>query len=673
MPVSHETVDHPLARSSTPDLSKLLRWGGAWAFPFVLVVYLGLSGGGYDAVVRGEVGILAWWCLLLGTAAGALPLWNRRLGRPGWIALGLFGAFTILTALGLIGTESTERTLFELGRVATLLGIFALAISLQGRNGLRRMIGAVASAIVTIGGLALLSRIEPEWFPASSTAEFLPSVANRLNYPLDYWNGLAALMAIGIPLLLTQSLTARHVTARAAAAAGVPLLTLAAFLTLSRGGFGALLAGVLTLVLLSPRRLALLPLVALTAGASALLLVAADQREEFMDAASGSMAAEQGSEMFILTLIVCGGTALVAAALALAIDYGFARAPDIRKRLAAAVVGGFAMLALGAFLAAEGPEIVSDEWKTFKQPLSESTSTSSVERFASANGSNRYQYWSSAMDANRTAPLFGIGPGTFEFWWAAEGTEPGFVRDAHSLYVEVLAEYGIVGLVVLLALLLLPLGYAAGRTRTGGIKSRRLAAGAAAAMVSFLLAAGVDWAWELTVLPVVFFLLAASILGTSDAGEHGVRDSARIRSRWSRFTISVVAIVMLAAVAVPLAALKSIRASQAAAAAGDDVKALTNAADAERLLPSLATPHLQQALILESAGELDLAAAAAGEAVAREQTNWRTWLTLARVEARRGKTAAALRAFRRARELNPRSALFIAGSDPRPGRARNGP
>ena len=69
---------------------------------------------------------------------------------------------------------------------------------------------AVASAIALVGVLALLSRLHPSWFPADNTAEALGAARSRLNYPLNYWNGLAALIAIGMPLLLAIATEARH-------------------------------------------------------------------------------------------------------------------------------------------------------------------------------------------------------------------------------------------------------------------------------------------------------------------------------------------------------------------------------------------------------------------------------------------------------------------------------
>jgi cytochrome c-type biogenesis protein CcmH/NrfG len=76
------------------------------------------------------------------------------------------------------------------------------------------------------------------------------------------------------------------------------------------------------------------------------------------------------------------------------------------------------------------------------------------------------------------------------------------------------------------------------------------------------------------------------------------------------------------------------------------------------VLPGSAAPRLQQALVLEEAGDLARAAAAARAATERESTNWRNWLVLSRIEAERGRAAASLRAFRRSESLNPNFSLF---------------
>ena len=79
---------------------------------------------------------------------------------------------------------------------------------------------------------------------------------------------------------------------------------------------------------------------------------------------------------------------------------------------------------------------------------------------------------------------------------------------------------------------------------------------------------------------------------------------------------------------------------------------------AESLQPYAATPKVQQAVVLERSGDLTGAAAAARDATTREATNWRTWLLLANIEAKRQQATAALDAYDEAHRLNPRSLVF---------------
>ena len=116
-----------------------------------------------------------------------------RLGRA-W----LLAAFAAWTALGITWSESAERSAAEAGRVAAYLG-FALALAAQGRDGLRRTVNAVAAAIALVGVLALLSRLHPAWFPADDAARLLPRDRQSAQLTMNYWNGLAALIVMGIP------------------------------------------------------------------------------------------------------------------------------------------------------------------------------------------------------------------------------------------------------------------------------------------------------------------------------------------------------------------------------------------------------------------------------------------------------------------------------------------
>ena len=270
---------------------------------------------------------------------------------------------------------------------------------------------------------------------------------------------------------------------------------------------------------------------------------------------------------------------------------------------------------------------------------------------------------STAPSRSRPAPWKGIGPGTFEFWWARNGTDPGFIRDAHTLYFETLAESGIVGLVLLGGLLAFLLVAAVARSLRASPAMRIPIAAAVGGLAAFMTAAAFEWVWEMAAIACVVLLLGAVLVAGRDdepevaAPPTGDERGARVIPR---AVLALLAVLALGAVAVPMAGALATRGSQDAAAEGRLSAALEDSRTAERLQPYAATPRLQRALVLEEAGALPAAAAAAKAATADEPTNWRTWFVLARIDARRGETAGALTALRTARRLNPRS-LLLAG------------
>lgn len=642
----------PRARTSDRALPlEALATVGPWlaqaGLPFLLLVYLGMRGGGYDAVVRGEIGIAVWWVVLIGAAVGALPI--SRLGRGTWISLGLLFAFAVWTALGIGWSESAERSVAELGRVASLLGVFALAVAIQGSSGLGRMVSGVAAGIGVIGVVALLSRLHPAWFPALEVPEFNPGAQARLHYPLNYWNGLAAFMAMGIPLLLALATVARNLFARSLVVAVVPVLALTAFFTLSRGGLVELAVALVVLFALHPRRLTLLAPAALAGAGSLILIAAASQRDDLTDGLTTATGISQGNEMLFMTIVVCAGVALLASALGLAVRHGVG--PRIRvPRPSRRIVVAAAMAALVVALVAGLPGALSNGWEGFKESAVPNPETA---RFDSSSGSGRYQWWVSAVDANATDPLVGIGPGTFEFWWAREGTIPGFVRDAHSLYMETFAELGIIGLLLIVGFVLAPFAFGVKRLLRASGDERILLAGALAACAAFASAAALEWVWELTVLPVAFLLLVAAVVARRTPASEDERGGVA-----PRFMLAGVALAGMVAVAIPMASASALRDSQAEVRAQDLGAALDQANAASNIQPYAASASLQEALVLELQGDVDGAVAAARMATGEEATNWRTWLVLSRLEAQAGNAEASVAAYREARSLNPRSPLF---------------
>lgn len=630
---------------------------GAWTLAFALVTYLALRGGGYDTVVRSEVGVAVWWIVLLAAAAGVLPL---RLRAPGLAAIGLLAGFTVWTGLAVTWSESAERSMVELGRVAAYLGVLVLAVALQGATAARHTINGVASAIGLVTAIAVLSRLHPAWFPPNDHFDFLGEAsARKLSYPLNYWNALAGFAAIGVPLLLAVAVSARTLLGQAAAAAALPISGLCVALTLSRGGALAVAVGVAAFLVLAPRRLHAAATLATASAASAILIWAVTRREALDSGLPSAAAATEGDQVLWLAVIACLGVALLQVALGLVARHASRpRALRLTRRQLAYGWLAAGAAALVVAVAAGAPGRALDQWQAFTEPpgvVQPGSDDTVFTRLSAANGNGRYEFWKAAVHANETRPLTGIGPGSFELWWARNATAPGFIRDAHTLYFETLAETGIVGFVLLIGLLALALAVGVARLLRARPALRVTLAAAIAGVLAFMTSAAFEWVWEMGAIAVAVLALIAVIVAGRDEALAPRAPRARALPR---VAVVALAVAALGATAVPFAGALAIRDSRAAAADGQLTAALEDARTAERVQPYAATPHLQRALLLEQAGSFDAAAAAARTATVEEPTNWRPWIVLARLEARRGAAPEALAAFATAKRLNPKSDLF---------------
>lgn len=641
--------------AAAAEYARQLDWGAiaVWLLCFGLVAYLGLEGGGYDALVHDQVGIAVWWILLAGVAIAAIP--RRRLGSLAWIALGLLAAFAGWTALSLGWTESTDKTSADLARLLGYLGVFALVLLSRGAGESRRIIGAVAAAISLVFLIGLLSRLHPAWFPDAAQTGRILEDRERLSYPIDYWNGLAGLIAIGLPLLLQIATTARTTLARGLAAAAIPAAALTIFLTLSRGGIAAAAIAVTIFLALASDRLPKLLALLVTGVGGAILIAAANSRDALQQGLENSTAHDQGSELLWIVLAVCAVVGLLQAGLSSA-RVGAMRPAWTRVSrdgALAAAVGGVVVLLIAA-VALGAPGRVSDGWDEFKEGGGPG---SGAGRLGSVAGQSRYQLWSAAVRENKTKPLTGTGSGTFEFWWARDGDTTETVRDTHSLYLQTLGELGIVGLLLLAAFLLAILVGGIRRLLVATPGSRPLYAAALAGFTAFCVTAVFDWMWQLPALSVAALLLGSILVMQPSRVEPGIEVGAGLRISM-RVAGVLAALAAIVAIAIPLATTSLVRQSEADVRDGDLSDALSAARSAQNVQAGAAAPRLQQALVLETLRDLPAAAAAARAATEHESTNWRTWLVLSRIEAERGMAAASVEDYRKARSLNPRAQLF---------------
>jgi O-Antigen ligase len=634
-----------------------------WLGCVVLIVYLSLKAGGYDPIPRDQVGILVWWALLVGIAVAAISI--ERIGYSGRVVLIVFLGLVAWTALALSWTQSDERTATELARVVTYLGVFVLALAVQAGRRWRALLFGVTAGIAIVTGLAVLSRLHPQWFPPNDLGRVLPGIEieRRLAYPLNYSSAQGSFAAMALPLLLAASSAARTYAGQLLAAAALPIAGLAFYLSSSGTATLVVVAGLAAFFLIAPDRLPKVATLAVGAAGTAILGYAVNHRSALDRGLPTAELKSQGSDVLLILIFVCIAVALCQLAISMAVRHG--RRPSwllISPRVAALATVAVIIIAVPVAAAAGGAHEAKDRWDNFKNPAGAGPANQSrSSQILNTSGSGRYQFWQSAIDAYKTEEFHGIGPGTFEFWWAQHGTFNGaFVRDAHSLYIETLAELGIVGFILVTGLVLAIIGIGSVRAMRAPPDLRLGLAAATAGCVAFAVAAGVDYMWEIGVMPICFFILAAVAVDAARAAVRRARTRTEQRRReigWWAGTV-LASVLALVVIYLPYKGATDLRASEQDVSRGDLDSALSEARSAADAQPYAASPRLQEALVLERQGKFNQAADAAREATQKESTNWRTWFVLSRLEAERGRAKASLAAYQRAKQLNPHSGVF---------------
>ena len=623
----------------------------AVAVTAIALFAVGMRGGGFDIPERHIIGIIAWLVVLL-----SLPFVPRPRRPVAIVALALAG-LALLSGLSSLWSESAERSVLEMTRVLGYLGLFlAAALTAQRMSSRRPVVTGLTLGFVGLLLMAVLSRLEPGLFPAQELQQVRPEIRPRLTYPLNYWNGVGALAALAVPFLLYQATRADlGPRIRALGAAAMPLTGLVLYLTFSRGGLVAAVLAAGVFLLASPTRWgALRPLAIGLVGAAPLVLLVKSYRALNDGLLDTDEARSQGHKVLAL-LVVVSLSAWAISPLLERIDVR-SRLPRV-SRVHARVAGIAAIVVVGSLaLAVVSFGDVSNRWESFRGAADKPGSAQIEGRYFSASGNGRYEYWSASIDAWKTKPIAGRGAGTWDYWWLRHATVEAFVRDSHSQWFDMIAELGVLGVALVLAVLGSILWFAiAARRRVGGDEAA-LAACLLAAIVAFLLSTSIDWVWEIPAIAGTFFVIA----GLAVAGGHQTVRRSPVTRRWTArlgagAAIALFAWVAICAQALPLLSTWQLRASQDAARHEDWQSAIQHADSARSLQPWAAGPQIQLALSQRAANDNKGALANAQSAVRNEPTNWRAWLVLANIENDLGLRAEYGRHLRVARSLNPRS------------------
>ena len=616
--------------------------------------------GSYGLPSRNTLAIEVWWAVIIGVA---LQVFNTEKATKASLALaGLLTALCVWTFASVFWAPSAENAFNEFNRVSLFLGVFVLVVIAVRREALGRWCDGLALAVTAITIVSLISKFFPGSFPDQGLSANLQSVATRLSFPTGYWNGLAIFVALGIPLLLRIAVNSPRILAPALAVAPIPAIVSVVFLASSRGG---LVTGVVCLVVffaLTENRwraaLALFCAALGSIGAIASLLA----RNELVNGPVGTNLVErQGHAAALLVTLAClGAGALFAAIRVAAARMKYQPRPWLGWGVVALLV-----LAVVAGAVASHPVRQIQDFKRSPASL-EPISSSNFARahLISGRGSGRWQFWGSAVNEWGHHPALGGGAGSFEEWWLAHTSFYYPVKDAHSLYVESLAELGVIGLLLTLGLAIGGISVGVRRSLRSYGETKVTFAALTAVFSGYSVAAGIDWMWELTAV-TVFGLVALALLSTNAASNHSLRvvEADELRpARYRRFGLGAAALIgvwlLICAQAIPLLGQLRINDSQAFNNSGKTTDAIRAALDARNLQPWASSPYLQLALVSERELRLQEAHSWIEKAIKRDSSNWMNWYVSARIEVKLGDARQAEKSLQRAISLNRRSPLF---------------
>jgi O-Antigen ligase len=610
--------------------------------------------GGFSATTRAYAGIAAWWILGAGAAIGIASA-RAGINRLAVAALGLLAAFAVWTLISVNWASDAERAFAQFNQVSLYVAVLAIAIVLARLVPASWVVGGVALAVSGIAVVALVSRFFPSSFGVQEASKSFPTLGIRLNYPLGYWNGLAIEVALAYPLLLAIMTSRRSRVASAVAALPLPLLAAVMYLASSRGAFVAAAVGTIAFLVLTPRRWPALVAVVVAGVAGTVAVAALVHKTALVNGdMKTALGVQQGHRAALVIGIACVVTALVWAGLA-ALGTRMSNPPRVVGVSIAVAVVGVAIVAI----VASHPVKRFDEFKSLPAAaVAGAEGTETTTHLLETSGSGRWQFWGAATSEFRAHPLNGGGAGSWQAWWLQHGSLPVPSEFAHSLYLESLAELGIIGLLLILGAVLVA---AVGAVRSAFLLQSGEIAGAAACGLAFFLAAAYDWVWQLGGIAVV----GVGMLGFALGALPSERATA-----WGRFGVvrPIIALLAVAAIIpqyVVLAAgthLSNSHAAYTAAVAAerrgvslpqDATRARSEALAAKAIEPWAASPYLQLGFVAAAEHDYPEAVRWGQEAVRRSRNDWNLWAALANFETRNGNIPAARRALAEARRLNP--------------------
>jgi O-Antigen ligase len=604
---------------------------------------------GFSFAFDGLYAYEAWAPAALGTlvlVVVTVAVRRLELTRPAWVALAALGFLLLWAALSTTWAPSVDRAWTEADRLALYAAVLVVGLAaLRTPRAARVCMRVFALGSAAAGGYVLLRMLD-----GSAGHLFLEY---RLNGPVGYVNGEAALFLMGLWALAAEAERARTTLGRGAGMAGAVLVANLVVLTQTRAILPAIL-GVVVLVLALPGRVRRGWLLVLLAVAAAAALPATLEVYARRGALGGF---PSDSVLRTAALAIAASSILAAGAWAWLTRPALLSRLAPHRRLAAWCLVAIPVAALVAAAVAVPDPVgkLRHQWTSFRH-LNTKELGGSSQRFVSAGG-YRYDLWRIAVEQGRDHPLRGVGAGNYDSTYYRERRTGEYVRQPHSLELQMLGELGVPG-----ALAIVLFG---GAVLWAGLRPPRTAASRDDLAVrvvgvgifgAWLVHTSVDWLYNIPGLTGIALLAAAALLARRlpSGAPPGVRSAT-----WNRLAIGAT-VVVVAVAAASLGrhyAATRYRLTAESEVRTDPAGALRAASRAVRLNAHDPMAYIVLAAAHARRDEYEPARRALRRAASAESFNYVPWVLLGDLATRRGAVAEARRYYRRAHFLNPRADL----------------
>jgi O-antigen ligase len=530
-------------------------------------------------------------------------------------------------ALSAAWSASPTRPFLEAERGVVYLAAAAVLVLLASSREAQALLVGVLTGVSAVCAYALATRLFPD-----RLGVYDPAGGYQLGEPVGYPNALGVMAVIGILLALGFATDAESGAVRGGAAAALVVLASTLFFTFSRGSWLALAAGLVVALVVHPRRLRFAGRAAILALPAAVAVGLCSRSGPLTHVGHPLEEAARAGHRLAPAL-----AALLVGALAVGVVTAWLeRRTDSRRLRPVLAVSAVAVGLVAAV--------------TVHREAPGGKGESLTARLDSASSSYRADYWSVAWDQYRDHPLLGGGAGSFEREWLEHRPVDFDSRDAHSLYIETLAELGPVGLALLVVALGVPLiGAGPARRCLGG-------AGAVGAYAAFLAHAGIDWDWEVPAATLPALVCGVALVIWSRRPDSQRRLSGRSRALGLAVLIPLMAFVFV----MHVGNVALLRSSEAL----DSAKFEQAEDDARRAIawaPWSYEPRQRLGEAQLGQGDRTAARASFRRAIARDYGEWSLWYDLA-VASGGDERRLALDRLRRLNPLDPAVRELLASS-----------